>query len=91
MVIHGFVRLSFTLNDNDVRQNFITLADATKYAIGVLKKKISDINITEEAEFKAMLIEYALNVAKEKRTATTKEEVIKKVVTSYLEHAKQLR
>ncbi len=79
-----FRKVKFTLNDNDVRQNFITLADATKYAIGVLKKKISDINITEEAEFKAMLIEYALNVAKEKRTASTKEEVIKKLSLAIL-------
>lgn len=79
-----FRKVKFTLNDNDVRQNFVTLADATKYAIGVLKKKISDINITEEAEFKAMLIEYALNVAKEKRTASTKEEVIKKLSLAIL-------
>lgn len=79
-----FRKVKFTLNDNDVRQNFVTLADATKYAIGVLKKKISDINITEEAEFKAMLIEYALNVAKEKRAATTKEEVIKKLSLAIL-------
>ena len=33
----------FTLNNNDVRFNFQTLGDATNYALGVLRKKISDI------------------------------------------------
>lgn len=60
----------FTLNNNDTRFNFATLLDASLYAIGVYKKKISDINVMEEKEIKAMIVDYALNVAKNKRTAT---------------------
>ena len=37
----------FTLNNNDTRFNFQTLGDATNYALGVLRKKISDINVQE--------------------------------------------
>ena len=59
----------FTLNNNDTRFNFATLQDASLYAIGVYKKKISDINVSEELEIKAMIVDYALNVAKNKRTA----------------------
>lgn len=51
----------FTLNNNDARFNFSTLADATQYAIGVLKKAISDINVLEEKEVKATLVDYAMS------------------------------
>lgn len=33
-------KTKFTLNNNDVRHNFLTLADATAYALGVYKKRI---------------------------------------------------
>lgn len=62
-------KTKFTLNDNDIRLNFLTLADAVNYALGVYKKRLSDINVNEEREIKAMLIDYALNQTKEKRTA----------------------
>lgn len=52
-------KTKFTLNNNDVRQNFLTLGDATKWAIGVYEKRISDINVEEERELKAMLVDYA--------------------------------
>lgn len=51
----------FTLNNNDVRLNFQTLADATSYALNVYKKKVSDINYQEEREVKAMIVDYAIN------------------------------
>lgn len=58
----------FTLNNNDVRLNFLTLADAVGYALGVYKKRISDINVNEEKEIKAMIVDYALNHVKDQRT-----------------------
>lgn len=64
----------FTLNNNDVRFNFLTLGDAVKYAIAVYRKKISDINVVEEKEIKAMLVDYALNVAKDERTTTSRDD-----------------
>ena len=66
----------FTLNNNDVRQNFLTLGDATKYAMGVYTKRISDINVTEEREIRSMLVDYALNQAKEKRTVASEQALI---------------
>lgn len=54
-------KVKFTLNNNDARFNFSTLADATEYAIGVLRKAISDINVLEEKEVKATLVDYAMN------------------------------
>ena len=62
-------KLKFTLNNNDVRHNFATLKDATQYALGVYKKRISDINVQEEFEIKGMLVDYALNVTTDKREA----------------------
>lgn len=51
----------FTLNDNENRLNWSTLGDAIKYATAVYRKKISDINVDEEKEIRAMLIDYAMN------------------------------
>ncbi len=51
----------FTLNDNDNRLNWQTLGDAISYAVRVYRKRISDINVSEESEIKAMLVDYALN------------------------------
>ena len=50
----------FTLNDNENRLNWATLGDAIKYATAVYRKKISDINVDEEKEIRAMLIDYAM-------------------------------
>lgn len=54
-------KTKFTLNDNSNRLNWSTLSDAIKYATAVYRKKISDINVDEEAEIRAMLIDYGLN------------------------------
>lgn len=51
----------FTLNDNSNRLNWSSLSDAIKYSTAVYRKKISDINVDEEAEIRAMLIDYGLN------------------------------
>lgn len=51
----------FTLNDNDNRLNWQTLGDAISYAVRVYRKRVSDINVSEESEIKAMLVDYALN------------------------------
>lgn len=83
----GFVKKQkFTLNNNDARQNFSTLGDATNYALAVLKKKISDINVQEEKEIRAMMVDYALNQLSENnvREATSKEDLADKVFTAIL-------
>lgn len=54
-------KMKFTLNDNENRLNWQTLGDAIKYATAVYRKKISDINVDEEKEIRAMIIDYALN------------------------------
>ncbi|BCU41428.1 hypothetical protein [Streptococcus phage SG005] len=64
-------KVKFTLNNNDTRLNFSTIGDAIKYAISVYKKKISDINVAEEAEYKAMLLDYSLNFTADKRTVSS--------------------
>ena len=50
----------FTLNDNENRLNWQTLGDAIKYAVAVYRKKITDINVDEEKEIRAMLVDYGL-------------------------------
>lgn len=74
----------FTLNNNDVRLNFATLGDATKYAIGVYRKKISDINVEEEREIKAMIVDYALNHTKEKRQVASLDDLYNEVFNAIL-------
>lgn len=64
-------KVKFTLNNNDARFNFQTIGDATKYAMAVYNKKISDINVTEEREIKAMIIDYATSILEDVRTADT--------------------
>lgn len=54
-------KMKFTLNDNENRLNWQTLGDAIKYAVAVYRKKISDINVDEESEVRAMLIDYGIN------------------------------
>ena len=64
-------KMKFTLNNNDNRLNWQTIGDAITYAMAVYKKKISDINIAEEQEYKAMLLDYSLNFTTDKRTVTS--------------------
>lgn len=68
-------KLKFTLNNNDTRLNFLTIGDAITYAVSVYRKKITDINVAEEAEMKAMLVDYGLNHANDKREVTSMEEL----------------
>lgn len=77
-------KMKFTLNYNDTRLNFSTLGDGIAYAIGVYKKRISDINVSEEAETKAMLIDYALNQVSEQRTITSLQELSSELFTALL-------
>lgn len=58
-------KMKFTLNDNENRLNWQTLGDAIKYAVNVYEKKISDINVDEEAEIRAMLVDYGVNHIKQ--------------------------
>ena len=76
----------FTLNNNDVRFNFQTLGDATNYALGVLRKKISDINVQEEKEIRAMIVDYAINQLQDsnRRTASSKEDLTERVFEAIL-------
>lgn len=83
----GFVKKQkFTLNNNDARFNFNTLGEATNYALAVLKKKISDINVEEESEIKAMIVDYALNQLSTSnvRTATSQEDMAGKIFEAIL-------
>ncbi len=68
-------KLKFTLNNNDTRLNFLTIGDAITYAVSVYRKKITDINVAEEAEVKAMLVDYGLNHVADSRTVTSMEEL----------------
>ena len=77
-------KTKFTLNNNDVRHNFLTLKDATAYALGVYKKRVSDINVSEEMEIKGMIIDYALNHANDVRNVTSREELFTEVFEGIL-------
>ena len=68
-------KLKFTLNNNDTRLNFLTIGDAITYAVSVYRKKITDINVAEEAEVKAMIVDYGINHVADKRTVTSIEEL----------------
>lgn len=74
----------FTLNNNDARMSFATLADATAYAMAVYEKRIYDINILEEMEMKGMLVDYAINQVQAQKTATSYQDLADKVFTSLL-------
>lgn len=79
-------KMKFTLNNNDQRMNFAKLSDGVKYAIGVYKKKISDINVDEERQIRAMLVDYAENVTPEKarRKATSEEDLFNKIAEALM-------
>lgn len=74
----------FTLNNNDVRLNFLTLGDGVAYALGVYKKKVSDINVQEEKEIKAMMIDYALNHTNDRRTVASRDDLFNEVFNAIL-------
>ena len=67
-------KTKFTLNNNDTRHNFLTLGDATRYALGVYRKRISDINVSEELEIKGTILDYALNHTKDVRSVASRDE-----------------
>lgn len=69
-------KVKFTLNNNDTRHNFLTLMDATAYALAVYQRKVSDINVSEELEVKGTIIDYALNHAKDRREVATADEML---------------
>lgn len=77
-------KVKFTLNNNDARLNFLTIGDGIKYAIAVYKKKISDINIAEEQEMKAMLLDYALNHTKDHRSVTSMQGLFQEISKAIL-------
>lgn len=77
-------KTKFTLNNNDTRHNFLTLGDATRYALGVYKKRISDINVSEEVEVKGTILDYALNHTKDKRTVASRDELFTQVFEGIL-------
>lgn len=77
-------KLKFTLNNNDTRLNFQTIGDAITYAVSVYRKKITDINVAEESEMKAMLIDYGLRNVKDKRTVTSMEELFEELSEAIL-------
>jgi len=81
----GVVRKQkFTLNNNDTRLNFSTLGDGIAYAVGVYKKKISDINVFEEKEIRAMLVDYALNVTQDTREVNGQDDLVNKIYEAIL-------
>ena len=77
-------KTKFTLNNNDTRHNFLTLGDATRYALGVYKKRISDINVSEELEIKGTILDYALNHTKDVRTVASRYELFTEVYEGIL-------
>ncbi len=77
-------KTKFTLNNNDTRHNFLTLGDATRYALGVYRKRISDINVSEELEIKGTILDYALNHVKDKRTVASRDELFTAVYEGIL-------
>lgn len=77
-------KTKFTLNNNDVRHNFLTLGDATAYALGVYKKRISDINVSEEHEIKGTILDYALNHVVDKRIVASRDELFTQVFEGIL-------
>ena len=77
-------KTKFTLNNNDVRHNFLTLGDATRYALGVYKKRISDINVSEELEIKGTILDYALNHVNDVRNVASRDELFTEVFEAIL-------
>lgn len=79
-----FKKMKFTLNDNYARRNFNTLKDAINYALGVYTKRVSDINVNEESELKAIISKYATSETKDKRIANDINDLIDKTYIALL-------
>ena len=77
-------KVKFTLNNNAQRFNFAKISDAVNYALAVIRKKISDINIAEESEMKAMVVDYSLNFIKDKRTVNSMESLFEEITEAIL-------
>lgn len=77
-------KVKFTLNNNDTRHNFLTLLDATAYALAVYNRKISDINVSEELEVKGTIVDYALSHAKDRRSVSSAPEMLNMVFEAIL-------
>lgn len=79
-------KVKFTLNNNDVRFNFSNLTDAISYAQGVYNNAISSINLEEEREMKAMLIDYAVNQIDDdkKQIVSNIDDLVTQVYRSFL-------
>lgn len=77
-------KIKFTLNNNDVRLNFTTLGDGINYALAVYKKAISDINVTEESEIKAMLLDYSLTSTKVRKEVSSLDDLSFKLYEALL-------
>lgn len=74
----------FTLNNNDIRRNYSTLGQMVGFAISVYNKRISDINVLEEKEIKAMIVEYATNHTLDRRQVTSEQELFSTVFDAIL-------
>lgn len=74
----------FTLNNNDIRRNYSTLGQMVGFAISVYNKRISDINVLEEKEIKAMIVEYATNHTLDRRPVTSEQELFSTVFDAIL-------
>lgn len=79
-------KVKFTLNNNDNRLNWSSLADGVSYAIKVYRKRISDININEELAIKSMLVDYVTSSTNsvETRTTTSIDDLVHKLYVAIL-------
>lgn len=71
--------LSFSLESNYTRRNFATIADACAYALGAYKHCIQMINIDEERQKTAMIVDYANQHVRVKQNATSLEDMAHKL------------
>lgn len=71
--------LSFSLESNYTRRNFTTIGDACAYAIGAYKHCIQMVNIDEERQKTAKIIDYANKNVRVHETATSLEDMAHKL------------
>ena len=74
-----------TLNDNYQRMQFSTVGDAVIFNAGAFKNKINGINITEEKEMKAMLVQYANTMTSSRQNVDTLEELSEKLLQTIMD------
>lgn len=68
-------KIKFSLNDIAMRNNFYSVGDFCKWYHDLVKKRISDINVSEEIEINATLIHYANNITLNKENQPYKHQV----------------